>query len=143
MAKTKESRNVEIPMAGDGPAEEEFNINDYVSNGNPKGKYAPELKMRVVLDSLRGDRTQVSVAEEHNISQPLISIWKRRALQAMMAALATDYRREGRRSSMADKIISKRDASHTVNVSSELLSLKSTIFRLASALESAELSQSD
>jgi len=143
MAKTKESGNVEIPPAGDGPVEEEFNINDYVSTGNPKGKYAPEFKMRVVLDSLRANRTQVSVAEEHNVSQPLISIWKRRALQAMMAALATDYRREGRRNSIADKIISSKSDGQTVSVSSELMSLKTTIFRLASVLESAELSQSD
>ena len=143
MAKTKESGNVEIPMAGDGPVEEEFNINDYVSSGNLKGKYSPEFKMRVVLDSLRANRTQVSVAEEHNVSQPLISIWKRRALQAMMAALATDYRREGRRNSIADKIISAKSDGQTVSVSSELMSLKTTIFRLASVLESAELSQSD
>jgi predicted secreted protein len=143
MAKMKESGNLDIPLVGDGPTEEEFDIEEYASNGNPKGKYAPELKMRVVLDSLRADRTQVSVSKEHNVSQPLISIWKRRALQAMMTALAADYRREGRRNSMTDKIISNKGAGHSVNVSSELMSLKSTIFRLASVLESAELGQTD
>jgi len=143
MAKTKNIEKVEVFRGGEDSLDEDFNIDDYVSHGNVKGKYAPELKMRVVLDSLRANRTQVSVAEEHNVSQPLISIWKRRALQAMMAALATDYRREGRRNSMADKIISAKGNGQAVNVSSELMSLKSTIFRLASVLESADLSQSD
>lgn len=143
MSKLKESGNVDILLAGEVPVEDVFDINEYASNGNPKCRYSPELKMRVVLDSLRADRTQVSVSKEHNVSQPLISIWKRRALQAMMTALAADYRREGRRNSMTDKIISNKGAGHSVNVSSELMSLKSTIFRLASVLESAELSQTD
>lgn len=143
MATMIKEREIEYLNPDSDLNEEDFEIEDDSSNGNTKCRYSPELKMRVVLDSLRADRTQVSVAQEHNVSQPLISIWKRRALQAMMTSLAADYRREGRRNTMAEKIISSKTVSEPVNLSAELVSLKATLSKLASVLESAELSPQD
>ena len=118
--------------------EEDFEMEGFSSVGSSKCKYAPELKMRVVLDSLRADRTQVAIAEEHKVSQPLISIWKRRALQAMMTSLAADYRREGRRNSMAEKIITSKATSEPINISSEISVLRATLLKLAKVLDSTD-----
>ena len=113
-------------------------VEQSASSGAPKSKYPPELKMRVVLDSLRSDRTQASVSEEHNVSQPLISIWKRRALQAMMTSLASDYRKEGRRDTMAEKIMSSKSVVETGDLSMELNALKASVSKLFAILDSAE-----
>lgn len=129
---------MEYPVADSEKDEEDYDVDNDSYIANTKGKYSPELKMRVVLDSLRADRTQVAVAEEHNVSQPLISIWKRRALQAMMASLAADYRREGRRNTMAEKIISSKSVADTGALSMELSALKASLSKLSSILESAD-----
>lgn len=115
-----------------------FGENPETCHAGTKCKYSPELKMRVVLDSLRADRTQAAVSEEHNVSQPLISIWKRRALQAMMTSLSADYRREGRRYTLAQKVILSRSVVESRELSRELRSLKASLSKLSSILESGE-----
>jgi hypothetical protein len=55
-----------------------------------------------------------------------------------MTSLAADYRREGRRNTMAEKIISSKSVAESGALSMELSALKASLSKLSSILESAE-----
>lgn len=115
---------------GIGMDDEECEFDEMLYSGRRNTSYSPELKMRVVLDCLRGDRTQSAIATEYKVSQPLISIWKRRALQAMMDSLASDQRRAAK-CVASEKILARKAADRSVTIAI----LRRTLGKLTAALE--------
>ena len=43
----------------------------------------PEIKLEIVIEALRGVITQGELSRKHGVSQPLISFWKREALEVL------------------------------------------------------------
>ena len=44
-------------------------------------RFTPEFKVKVVLETLRGESSQAEVCRRHNISEDQLSIWKRQLLE--------------------------------------------------------------
>ncbi len=50
--------------------------------------YSKELKARVALDALKGQKTVGEIATEHNIHPNQVGLWKKKALAGMAASFA-------------------------------------------------------
>jgi len=44
-------------------------------------EFSPHFKVQVVLEALKGDRTQASICREYNISPELLRQWKKQFLE--------------------------------------------------------------
>lgn len=44
-------------------------------------QFSPELKLRVVLESLQGQKSQAQIAREHNVADELVSHWRQEFLE--------------------------------------------------------------
>lgn len=75
---------------------------DWLAKGKrpvrPEGKtnfeYPHELKVEVVLEVLKGNIRQSEIAERYGVPQPLISLWRKTAIEGMVKSL--DGKRRGR-----------------------------------------------
>lgn len=56
-------------------------------------KYSPQFKAQVVLESLRGDKSQAAVCREHNISSDLLCRWRQQFLERAPMIFAEDHKR--------------------------------------------------
>lgn len=46
-------------------------------------RYPPDLKLRVALAALRGLATKVDISRDFGVSQPMVSLWKRSAINCL------------------------------------------------------------
>lgn len=46
-------------------------------------RYPPDLKFRVALAAIKGAATQVDISRDFGVSQPMISLWKRSAINCL------------------------------------------------------------
>lgn len=75
---------------------------DWLAKGKrpvrPEGKtnleYPHELKVEVVLEAFKGNIRQSEIAERYGVPQPLISLWRKTAIEGIVKSL--DGKRRGR-----------------------------------------------
>lgn len=48
---------------------------------SPRKTYSPRFKAQVVLESLRGDKSQAAICREHNISADLLCRWRQQFVE--------------------------------------------------------------
>ena len=56
-------------------------------SGRRPSSHSSEFKLSVILETLRGNTTQREVGQKYNVPQPLVSLWKSRAINAIRDAL--------------------------------------------------------
>ena len=71
-------------------------------------KYSKELKARIALDAIKGQKTIAELASEYGVHANQISIWKKQLLDAAPAALATEKIKMLRRKRLSEIICIKR-----------------------------------
>ena len=71
-------------------------------------KYSKELKARIALDAIKGQKTIAELASEYGVHANQISIWKKQLLDAAPAALATGKIKMLRRKRLSEIICIKR-----------------------------------
>ena len=52
-------------------------------------QYSPEFKVKVVLESLQGQKSQAQVCREHNVADELVSRWRQEFLERAPDIFAT------------------------------------------------------
>ena len=71
-------------------------------------KYSKELKARIALDAIKGQKTIAELASEYGVHANQISIWKKQLLDAAPAALATEKIKMLRKKRLSEIICIKR-----------------------------------
>jgi len=71
-------------------------------------KYSKELKVRIALDAIKGQKTIAELASEYGVHANQISIWKKQLLDAAPAALATGKIKMLRKKRLSEIICIKR-----------------------------------
>ncbi len=64
--------------------------------------YKPEFKAEVVLESLRGQKTDAQICREHEIAPDLLSRWRAQFLERAPQLFATDQTRSGEQAKTAE-----------------------------------------
>ncbi len=65
--------------------------------GNPSRRHTPEFKKFVVLEVLRGERTQKRIAARYGVHPSQVSEWKRQALDGLSESFVRDAKGRRRR----------------------------------------------
>jgi transposase len=73
-------------------------------------KYSKELKARIALDAIKGQKTIAELASEYGVQANQISIWKKQLLDAALLLLATEKIKMLRRKRLNEIICIKRSA---------------------------------
>ena len=71
-------------------------------------KYSKELKARIALDAIKGQKTIAELASEYGVQANQISIWKKQLLDAALLLLATEKIKMQRRKRLSEIICIKR-----------------------------------
>ena len=71
-------------------------------------KYSEELKARIALDAIKGQKTIAELASEYGDHANQISIWKKQLLDAAPTALATEKIKTLSRKRLSEIICIKR-----------------------------------
>lgn len=50
-------------------------------------RHSPRVKLMCVMEALKNEKRQVDIAKIYGVSPPLVSIWKKRALEGIVFAL--------------------------------------------------------
>src|SRR5688572_28317726 len=64
--------------------------------------YKPEFKAEVVLESLRGQKTDAQICREHEIAPDLLSRWRKQFLERAPQLFATDQTRSDEQAKTAE-----------------------------------------
>jgi transposase-like protein len=64
--------------------------------------YKPEFKAEVVLESLRGQKTDAQICREHEIAPDLLSRWRTQFLERASQLFATDQTRSDEQAKTAE-----------------------------------------
>ena len=59
-------------------------------------RFSGELKARIALEALRGDRTLQEIASKHQIHPNQVSTWKRQAIDGLGEVFSNGVERRGR-----------------------------------------------
>ena len=73
-------------------------------------KYSKELKARIALDAIKGQKTIAELASEYGVHANQISIWKKQLLDTLLLLLATGKIKMLRRKRLSEIICIKRSA---------------------------------
>ncbi len=65
-------------------------------------KFSPELKLKVVLESLEGQKSQAQIAREHNLDDELVSRWRQEFLERAPSLFATMQTRSAEQERIAE-----------------------------------------
>lgn len=65
-------------------------------------KYSPQFKAQIVLESLRGDKSQAALCREHNISSDLLCRWRQQFLERAPLVFAEDSKRSAEQARIAE-----------------------------------------
>ena len=71
-------------------------------------KYSKELKDRIALDAIKGQKTIAELASEYGVHANQISIWKKQLLDTLLLLLATEKIKMLRRKRLSEIICIKR-----------------------------------
>jgi transposase len=73
-------------------------------------KYSKELKARIALDAIKGQKTIAELTSEYGVHANQISLWKKQLLDAAPVVLATGKIKMLRRKRLSEIICIKRSA---------------------------------
>ena len=83
---------------------------------------SPHFKVQVVLEALKGDRTQASICREYNISPELLRGWKRQFLErAHLVFTSGGNSKEQQRIAELERLVGK--LTYELTVSKKLFNL--------------------
>ena len=60
-----------------------------------RGRFSGELKAKVALEALRGDRTLQEIASKHQVHPNQVSTWKRQAMEGLARCSRTVWNAGG------------------------------------------------
>ncbi len=72
--------------------------------GKSPSVHSSEFKLTVILETLRGSLTQREIGEKYNIPQPLVSLWKSSAIEAIRDDLDGRKKRRTERPAIASPL---------------------------------------
>lgn len=72
--------------------------------GKSPSVHSGEFKLTVILETLRGSLTQREIGEKYNIPQPLVSLWKSSAIEAIREDLDGRKKRRTERPTIASPL---------------------------------------
>ena len=64
--------------------------------------FTPEFKAQVVLDLLRGEKSQAELCRQHQLSASLLALWKEAFLERLPLVFQADERRSQEQQRIAD-----------------------------------------
>jgi len=73
-------------------------------------KYSKELKARIALDAIKGQKTIAELASEYGVHANQISIWKKQLLDAAPAAFSNGKDKDAEKKRLSEIICIKKSA---------------------------------
>jgi transposase-like protein len=105
--------------------------------------HSNEFKLTVILATLRGDLTQREVGEKYNIQQPLVSLWKTSAIDAIRDDLAGRKKRRAERARVASPLDHLLAAADEESIKRLCAALRKTAFQIEMTLRSSRTPPAD
>ncbi len=65
-------------------------------------QFSPEFKLKVVLESLEGQKSQAQIAREHNLDDELVSRWRQEFLERAPSLFTTMQSRSAEQERIAE-----------------------------------------
>lgn len=126
---TKPSKTVRTATPSSASEPEELK-----KRGKSPSVHTSEFKLTVILETLRGSLTQREIGEKYNIPQPLVSLWKSSAIEAIRDDLDGRKRRKPERPTVASPLDHLLAAADEQSIERLCDTLRSTASQIESTL---------